>query len=159
VCTPSWAAPEQVTVRPIGPPSDVFALGLMLAKLVEAVVYGEERTFVVPTGGNNKRSMKVLANPDVFIDPTAGMKLDEPSRLAYQRFIAGCCAFDPAQRPDNGVRFADELSELLARHPLPQHDAGWLDLGWLAGTLERRVDLLGDLQPAWVLMDGSPFRY
>jgi hypothetical protein len=158
VCTPSWAAPEQITVRPVGLQTDVFALGLMLATLLDAVVFGEERTFIVPVGGSEKRSMKVLANPDVFIDPTSGLRLDDAARNAYARFIARCCAFDPNDRPEHGARFHAELSELLARHPLPRdRNEGWIDLGFVAGELHRRVDLLGDHQPAWVLHDTRAF--
>jgi hypothetical protein len=154
VCTPSWAAPEQVTVRPVGAATDVYALGLVLARILDAVVFGEERTFVVPTGGNGKRSMRVLSDPQVFIDPTAGLAFGEGAMRAYAAFIARCTSFDPANRPRSGARFGAELRDLLDRHPLPRdRDAGWCRLGWLAGTLHRTVDLLGAAQPAWVLMD------
>lgn len=157
VCTPSWAAPEQVTARPVSPATDVFALGLVLACIVNAVVFGEERTFVVPTGGQETRHMKVLSDPQVFIDPTSGLELRDPSIRAYASFIARCTAFDPEKRPANGGQFAAELAGLLDRHPLPMGRQGFIDVGWLAGALHRRVDLLGDLQPAWVVSDGNDF--
>jgi hypothetical protein len=159
VCTPSWAAPEQVTARPVSPATDVFALGLVLAKIVNAVVFGEERTFVVPTGGQETRHMKVLSDPQVFIDPTSGLELRDPSVRAYASFIARCTAFDPEKRPATGGQFAAELAGLLDRHPLPLGRQGFIDVGWLAGALHRRVDLLGELQPAWVVSDGGDFDF
>lgn len=157
VCTPSWAAPEQVTARPVCPATDVFALGLVLARIVSAVVFGEERTFVVPTGGHDTRRMTVLSDPQVFIDPTAGLELRDPAVRAYASFIARCTSFDAEKRPANGAQFASERAGLLDRHPLPMGRNGFIDVGWLAGELHRRVDLLGDLQPAWVIADVNGF--
>jgi hypothetical protein len=158
VCTPSWAAPEQVTARPVSAATDVFAFGLVLARLIDAVVFGEERTFVVPTGGSSTRRMKILHDPQVFIDPTAGLAFSEKSMKAYAAFITRCTAFDASSRPKNGNAFAGELRELLERHPLPlDHDKGWAHLGWLSGALHRTVDLLGSTQPAWVISDARLF--
>lgn len=158
VCTPSWAAPEQVTARPVTPATDVHAFGLLLARLLDAVVFGEERTFVVPTGGTGTRRMHVLCDPQIFIDPTTGLELGADAMAAYGSFIARCIAFAPEARPQSGARFGAELRDLLARHPLPtDREAGWCRLGWLAGSLHRSVDLLGAAQPAWVLSDGRRF--
>jgi hypothetical protein len=153
VCTPSWAAPEQVTARPVSPATDVFALGLVLARIIDAVVFGEERAFIVPIGARETRRMQVLADPQVFIDPTVGLELSDASSRAYAAFIARCTAFEPEKRPANGARFGEELATLLEKHPLPESKRGFLEIGWLAGALHRKVSLLGDLQPAWVLSD------
>ena len=91
--TPGWAAPEQLLARPVSPASDVFALGLLAASLVRAAIHGEERSFVIPTGGAGRRRVRVLDRPDVFIDPTA-VALDDAARAAWQRTIARAVAFD-----------------------------------------------------------------
>ncbi|HLL53687.1 MAG TPA: hypothetical protein VK447_09085 [Myxococcaceae bacterium] len=146
--TPGWAAPEQILARPVSPATDVFALGLVLARLAGAVIHGEERTFVIPTGGETRRRMSVLANPDVFIDPTH-VELDEPARRAWQALIGACVAFEPETRPRSGAVLAARLSELSARHPLP----GRLGLRGGPGRLMWNVDVLGRAQPAWVVSD------
>ncbi|MBI4862207.1 MAG: hypothetical protein HY815_18410, partial [Candidatus Riflebacteria bacterium] len=38
--TPGWAAPEQVLARPVGPQTDVYALGLLAVSLLKAAIYG-----------------------------------------------------------------------------------------------------------------------
>jgi serine/threonine protein kinase len=113
--TPGWAAPEQLLARPVSPASDVFALGLLAAALVCAAIHGEERSFVIPTGGAGRRRVRVLDHPDVFIDPTA-IPLDDVARAAWQRAIARAVALDPARRPPSGAAFAAELDDLLHRH-------------------------------------------
>lgn len=147
--SPGWAAPEQVMARPVAPQTDVYALGLLLARLVEAAIFGEEQTFIVPTGGMDRKRLRVLARPEVFIDPTKGIKAEEPARQAYASLIARCIHFDPEARPASGAAFADALAERLEQHPLP----GRLTLTGLTGSLRRNVEVLGRARPAWVLVD------
>src|SRR5439155_24008177 len=144
--TPGWAAPEQLLARPVSPASDVFALGLLAASLVRAAIHGEERSFVIPTGGAGRRRVRVLDRPDVFIDPTA-VALDDAARAAWQRTIARAVAFDPARRPPSGAPVAAELHELLRRHPPP----GRLGLAGGPGLLTRNVDVLGRVTPSGVV--------
>lgn len=146
--TPGWAAPEQLLARPVSPASDVFSLGLMCASLVEAAVYGEERSYVIPTGGAARRRVRVLDRPEVFIDPTT-LRLDDAARAAWQRLIARAVAFAPDERPVSGAAFAAELEQVLARHPPPDR----LGLAGGPGALTRNVDVLGRLEPSWVVSD------
>jgi hypothetical protein len=146
--SPGWAAPEQVLARPVCPATDVYALGLMATRLVGGALHGEERSYVVPTGGAERRRMRLLGRPEVFLDPTH-LAMGEPGRRAWQGFLARCLAFEPAARPADSAAFADELSELLRSHP----PTGRMGLRAGPGRLTRNVEILGRLQPGWVLED------
>ncbi len=146
--TPGWAAPEQILGRPVSPATDVYALGLIAAALIGAVLFGEERSFVIPTGRDGRRRLRLLSSPDVFLDPTA-TALADPTRSAWCDLIRRACAFDPAARPPTGAAFADELDALLDAQPL----AGDLPIRGGPGTLRRSVELQGALQPSWILED------
>jgi len=94
VGSPGWASPEQVVVRPVGPQTDVYPLGLMLASLIEAAVFGEMREFIIPTGGETRQKMCLLAEPDIFLDPIKGLQLDDVARRDYRDLLKRCLAFD-----------------------------------------------------------------
>jgi protein kinase-like protein len=146
--TPGWAAPELVLARPVSPASDVYSLGLLAARLVEAAIYGEERSYVIPTGGAERRRVRLLADPEVFIDPTH-VTLTEPGRHAWQSFLSRCVAFEPERRPQSALELASALEELLESHPLQ----GRLGLKGGPGRLTRNVEIVGRLQPSWLLAD------
>lgn len=146
--TPGWAAPEQVLSRPVTPATDVYALGLMAASLVGAVIYGEERSFIIPTGLDRRRRLRLLASPDVFLDPSTG-DMDDATRTRWCDLIGSSVAFDPAARPADGAMFADTLAELLADAPL----AGDIPVAGGPGSMWRNVEVLGRLQPSWVVTD------
>lgn len=146
--TPGWSAPEQVLARPVSGATDVFALGLLAARVADAAIYGEERSFVVPTGGAERRRLRVLADPEVFLDPTH-VQVDESGRAAWQGLLARAVAFDPAARFADGAAFADALAEVVRRHPLP----GRVGLRAGPGRLVRNAELLGRAAPCWVLSD------
>jgi hypothetical protein len=147
--TPGWAAPEQILARAVVPSTDVYPLGLMVARLLGAAIYGEERSFLVPIGKGECRRVRLLADQDVFIDPDATGAMTGVIREAWQDFVRQCVAFDPDDRPDSAAQFAERLAELLdeveldARLPLPGGP----------GTLRRDVDVLGAMQPSWVVSD------
>ncbi len=146
--TPGWAAPEQILARPVGPQSDVYALGLMAAQLVGAVIYGEERSFVIPTGGDGRRRIRLLGDPDVFIDRSQTALDDEVCR-GWEQLIRRAVAFEPERRPSSAAGFAMEVEALLARGPLP----GDVGIPGGPGQLSRSVEVLGVLQPSWVVSD------
>ncbi len=146
--TPGWAAPEQILGRPVSPATDVYALGLMASSLVGAVLFGEERCFIIPTGRDGRRRLRLLASPDVFLDPSS-TALADSTRAAWCDLIRRACAFDPAARPPTGAAFADELESLLDDQPL----AGDLPIRGGPGNLRRSVNLLGALQPSWIIED------
>jgi len=151
--TPGWAAPEQILARAVVPATDVYPLGLMVARLLGAAIYGEERSFLVPVGKGECRRVRLLADQDVFVDPEtpegghAG--LAGAVREAFQDFVRQCVAFDPDDRPDSAAVFAERLAELLDDATLDWR----LPLPGGPGTLRRDVDVLGALQPSWVVSD------
>jgi hypothetical protein len=147
--TPGWAAPEQILARAVVPSTDVYPLGLMVARLLGAAIYGEERSFLVPIGKGECRRVRLLADQDVFIDPDTCGAMGSPVREAWQDFIRECVAFDPDDRPESAARFAERLSELLEEQVLDWR----LPLPGGPGTLRRDVDVLGAMQPSWVVSD------
>jgi hypothetical protein len=147
--TPGWAAPEQILTRAVVPATDVYPLGLMVARLLGAAIYGEERSFLVPIGKGECRRVRLLADQDVFIDPETIGGMSAPVREAWQDFVRDCVAFDPDDRPDSAASFADQLAELLEDAVLDWR----LPLPGGPGTLRRDVDVLGALQPSWVVSD------
>jgi protein kinase-like protein len=147
--TPSWAAPEQILAQPVVPGTDVYALALMLALLLRAAIYGEERSFLVPVGGSERRRVRVLADPEVFIDPTV-VPLDDDGREAWADVLRQCVAFDPDDRPLNAAAFADVVEQLIEDFPLawdlPTFRGG-------PGDLKLSVEIDSVIQPAWVVTD------
>jgi hypothetical protein len=147
--TPGWAAPEQILARAVVPSTDVYPLGLMVARLLGAAIYGEERSFLVPIGKGECRRVRLLADQDVFVDPETIGDMPSEVREAWQDFVRQCVAFDPDDRPDGAASFAERLAELLDDSPLEWR----LPLPGGPGTLRRDVDVLGALQPSWVVSD------
>jgi hypothetical protein len=147
--TPGWAAPEQILAREVVPATDVYPLGLMAARLLGAAIYGEERSFLVPVGKGECRRVRLLSDQDVFVDPDGTPGLSRRVREGWQEFVRECVEFDPDDRPGSIAAFADRCEELLAEEPL-----GWrLPLPGGPGTLRRDVDVLGAMQPSWVVSD------
>jgi serine/threonine protein kinase len=145
--TPGWAAPEQLLSRPVLPATDVYPLGLMVARLLGAVVSGEERSFVVPLGRGQRHRVRLLSDHDVHIDPS--LELPAPIRAAWEALIRQAVEFDPDDRTGSTSELADRIDELLEAGPLT--DRVVLQPG--PGRLERNVDLGTGVQPAWLVTD------
>jgi serine/threonine protein kinase len=118
VGSPGYMSPEQASGRPVGPPSDIFALGAVLA----FAAAGE-----APFGAG---SAPTLAYRAVHDQPN----LDRvPAEL--RSLIDRCLAKDPGQRPTA----AGVLAEAGGTQPLP---------GWLPDRLTRAFTALPDLPAA-----------
>ena len=145
--TPGWAAPEQVLSRPVVPSTDVYPLGLMLAKLLGAVIYGEERTFVIPTGRGQRRRVQLLSEHDVYVDPS----LDVPAvvRSGWEALIRHAVEFDADDRIASAYAFAERVEALLAAAPLSHRV--WFAAG--PGRIDANIDVLGVAQPVWLVRD------
>ncbi len=139
--TKGWNAPEQVIAREVSPATDVFALAQLVVAVLEAAVFGDERSYVVPIGNGQRLRERLLPEPDVYLDP-ALIPFDDAAIAAWRGFLRRCLALDASKRVQTSAAFADELCAIAARHPVP----GRRLVSGLAGRLTRHAegDGLGD---------------
>ncbi len=171
--TKGWNAPEQIIARPCTPATDVFALAQLVVQILQAAVFGDERSFVVPIGNGQRIRERMIAAPDVFIDPTM-ISLDDAAIGAWRAFLRRCLLLDADQRQKDAATFADELASLIEDHPVPGHRAVSRLSGQLVrqprggGLIERtRRAIAGtpDVDVAWILEDSyadvhqTPWRF
>ncbi|HET9621030.1 MAG TPA: hypothetical protein VFP84_06680 [Kofleriaceae bacterium] len=144
--TEGWAAPEQALARPITAASDVYALAMIAVAAIKAVIFGEESSLVVPAVGSGRRRLKMILNPEVWLDAQV-LPLADATRGAWRDLLVRCLAADPAQRPQRGFIFADYVDELLDKYELP----GRVAVSSGPGQLQFFVN---SGEPAWVMYDG-----
>ena len=133
--TKGWNAPEQVIAREVSPATDVFALAQLVVQVLEAAVFGDERSYVVPIGRGERLRERLLPEPDVYLDPTL-VPFDDAAIAAWRGFLRRCLALDASKRLQSTAAFADELCTIAARHPVP----GRRVVSGLAGRLTRHAD-------------------
>lgn len=99
--TASYLSPEQAAGRPVGPPSDVYSLGLVLLECLTGT-----REF--PGSGVESAVARLSRDPDVpdTLDPE------------WRRLIRSMVTREPDHRPTAAV-VAEELAGLLARDAAP----------------------------------------
>jgi len=113
--TPGWAAPDQILRKPVSPATDIYPLGLMLIQVLSGAIYGEEKTFIIPTNVDKNHRIRCVADAEVLIsDIDLGQGANE-----WKAFVESCIKFDPRQRPQDGKEFALQLEHLLKTYPLP----------------------------------------
>ncbi len=144
--TPGWAAPEQLLGRDVAAATDVYPLGLMLAQMLGAVIYGEERLFVTPIGGEAPRRIRLFGDPEVYLDPAL---VTGSARSGWSELIRRCVSFDPDDRPADAAAVADHAATLLEETPL----TGRMLLSAGPGTLHRNALVDEQPQAVWVLED------
>jgi hypothetical protein len=147
--TPGWAAPEQILGQPVSPATDQYPIGVMLRHLVGGVMYGEEVTMVVPTGGAEVERFTLLKNPGVYLDPDAA-PVEPDGVKPWQQLMARCMAFDPAARFPSIEDLGGELEQLAARYPLDGELSLWLSFGALVRTDTGPPEL------AWLAYEQAP---
>ena len=115
--TPGFIAPELIQGGPVGPASDVFTMGAVLA-------YAATGEYPFGTGPAEARTLRVLyMAPDLEKVP-GGLR----------PLLERCLAKDPAKRPTAG----GFLAELVAACPQAASDRDdWLPAGILAETRQR----------------------
>ncbi|QNE36706.1 serine/threonine-protein kinase [Leifsonia shinshuensis] len=104
--TASYLSPEQAAGRPVGPPSDVYSLGLVLLECLTG-----KREF---TGSGVESAVARLSR-----DPDVPETLD----AEWRRLIRSMVAREPDHRPTAAV-VAEQLSALLARGEAPGEASG-----------------------------------
>lgn len=139
--TKGWNAPEQVIAREVSPATDVFALAQLVVQVLDAAVFGDERSFVVPVGGGQRIRERLMPEPDVYLDPNL-IAFDDAAVAAWRALLRRCLALDADKRIRSTAAFADELCAICARHPVP----GRRVVSGLAGRVTRHAtgDGLGD---------------
>ncbi len=103
VGTPSWMAPEQLRGEPVGPPADVWALGVLL---YEALVL----QLPFPAEGLADLVRRVSTEA-----PPTPRSLDPSVPLAVEALTLRALSRAPARRPADGAAFAAELEAALAQ--------------------------------------------
>jgi hypothetical protein len=139
-----WAAPEQVIGSEVQFQTDQYPLGLMLLALVRGVLYGEEATMLVPTGGSTIERHTLLRNPGVYIDPeTAPLKGE--SVWGWRKLVERCLRFSPSERFPSVEDLAGELHVLLEQESL----RGDIEVPLVFGRLVAAADSTGRELPCW----------
>jgi serine/threonine protein kinase len=140
--TPDWAAPEQILGDPVAKTTDQYPVGLMLLKLVNGALYGEEARFAVPTLDGKIARFTLLRNPGVFIPRDC--VTDVGSEL-WNGLLRRCVQFDHRKRFPSMRALANEIRRLNAAHPAE----GFLQFDLNFGILvEALVD--GKMTAAWI---------
>jgi len=116
--TPGWASPDQILRKPVSPATDIYPLGLMLVQLVGGFIFGEEKTFIVPTSLEKTHRIKLVCDTEVFLDEFKLEGMSGEGRRVWKKFIEKCIEFDPEKRPKTAGGFAEELSGIMDEHPL-----------------------------------------
>ena len=117
--TPEWSAPEQVLGSPVAYATDVYPLGVMVARLLGGTLVGEVRKFRTPPLENGQDEFDVFYDPFVFISPQVAA-LGEGSRASKEwcAFARGCLRFDPDRRIQSAAAFREEFWRLTSHYPL-----------------------------------------
>jgi len=126
VASPSWGAPEQMLNENVYCSTDVYPLALMLAKTVDAILYGEQKVFVVPFGKEHggSKQLFILANVGVsFKDVKIFIsEKQREAKKAWSKFLMDCLAFEAKKRIPTGSEFASRLKELMKKYPIKGPD-------------------------------------
>ena len=144
--TRGWAAPEQVMGTEVTGSTDQFPIGLMLLALVRGVLFGEETTIVVPSGGAEVDRHTIFRSPGVFIDPNLGT-VDKARVRLWQKMIEKCLRYSPSDRFESLDDFVTDLDSLLASESL----LGWCECALRFGHASFAAAADGNEVPVWVV--------
>jgi hypothetical protein len=128
--TQGWAAPEQILGKDVDFTTDQYPLGLMLCRFLGGVLYGEELTFLVPTGGSNLERFTLLRNPGVYLDPDT-VPIDNEGIFPWRNLIERCLQFVPQDRFPSTSDLVSEFKEVNSNHPVQGESEIGLNFGEL----------------------------
>jgi len=112
--TSVWSAPEQITGQPVSLATDIYPLGLMLARLLSAKLSGEIVTYQLVSTIGDIHSVAIVRNPRVLILDDS----DEKGKRAWAEVLGKCLRFDQAERYRDAKEFAAVLENLLSDYPI-----------------------------------------
>ena len=137
--TPHYASPEQVTAAPIGTPSDIYALGVILYELLAgASPYGN-----VPASALGSAIVDGdIERPSRSIDAAAATERGmTPGRLRRRlsgdldNIVLMALRKEPERRYATVRQFADDIANYLSERPVSARRSS---IGYRAGKLVRR---------------------
>ncbi|KAH3760878.1 protein kinase [Pelomyxa schiedti] len=131
--TPGWCPNEQLLHEPVQPCSDVYPMGLLLAKVLGATIYGEQRKYIIPTNSGNSK-VSVFHNPGVLINLTT-TSMSTEACAAWRSFLERCLSSDMSKRPASGKVFAQQLTDLYTEHTVPGEYNQSLQIGTLGRVM------------------------
>jgi len=122
--TPGFIAPELIQGGPVGPASDVFTMGAVLA-------YAATGEYPFGTGPADARTLRVLyLAPDLDKVPAVLRQLLDPclakdpaERPTAARFLADLVAACPEAASERGDWLPDSILAEIRQRPLPQETA------------------------------------
>ncbi len=117
VGTPAYAAPEQVVgdYGPVGPATDVYALGVILYELLVGGLPFEAD------------SIPVLLGRVVQSEPLSPRRLCPELDRDLETICLKCLQKDPRKRYASAAEFADDLHHFLAGEPITARPVGTLE--------------------------------
>jgi hypothetical protein len=145
--SPDFAAPEQILGDPISPQTDQYALGILLSRIVDGLLYGEEARYHIPVSRTRLEVFKLLKNPGVFLAPQT-LNASPKALTDLRRLIQRCLMFEPKERHGSMGELADELDAVLQQHEL----SGFIESELTYGTLTQ----IEDVGFCWLLEDVHP---
>ena len=119
--TANYCAPEQVLAQPVSPATDIYNLGLMILSLIDGVLYGETSTYIIPSGGNKVKKVRLLNESMVYIDSELSNIEKKEGIAHWKTFLEKCLAFNPLDRFADMDIFSKEYKRLLNVYPLANH--------------------------------------